>query len=160
YDVNNDGVFQPETSYNGPLTIDQVVATTTFVNGVATFGNLNLVISPVQSKNYFVAVRISTNAQTGLPANLGLKILDPTQITVNGLGVANNNFAMVTSTSPVVRQPATIRVVGQDISAYWDPGTGLAQQNFVFQGQTATGMLRLSFWTDAFQGAIHQLRVT
>src|SRR5205807_2762598 len=97
---------------------------------------------------------------TALPANLGLKITDPTQITVNGLGVASNNFAMVTSTSPVIRAPATIHVQGQDIAAWWNPGSGLGQQNSIVQGATAVGMLRLAFWTDAFQGAIHQVRVT
>jgi hypothetical protein len=164
YDANGDGVFEPESAYGQQPTVDQVISTTTFVNGVATFANLNITISPNQPKNFFVAVRISTSPVTALPANLGLQLLSPSLVTVNGLGVASNNFAIVTSTSPVIRQPATIHVQGQDIAAWWAPGTGpipgLGQQSYVTQGAAAVGMLRLALWTDAFQGSIHQIRVT
>jgi len=164
YDANGDGVFEPEAALGQQPTVDQVIATTTFVSGVATFSNLNITISPSHPKNYFVAVRISTAPVTPLPANLGLQLLSPSQVTVNGLGVASNNFAIVTSTSPVIRQAATIHVQGQDIAAWWAPGTGptpgLGQQSTVTQGAAAVGMLRLALWTDAFQGSIHQFRIT
>jgi hypothetical protein len=164
YDANGDGVFEPETAYGQQPTVDQVISTTTFVNGVATFPNLNITITPSQPKNFFVAVRISTVPVTPLPANLGLQLLSPSQITVNGLGVASNNFTFITSTSPVIRQPAQIYIQGQDIAAWWAPGTGptpgLGQQSTVTQGAAAVGMLKLSLWTDAFQGTIHQFRVS
>ena len=164
YDANGDGVFEPETAFGQQPTIDKVISTTTFVSGVATFSNLNITISPNQPKNYFVAVRISTAPVTPLPANLGLQLVSPSQVTVNGLGVASNNFAIMTSTSPVIRQPAVIHVQGQDISAWWAPGSGpipgLGQQSYVSQGAASVGMLRLALWTDAFQGSVHQIRVT
>ena len=159
YDKNGDGVFTPEQTFGGALLTDQLISTTTFVNGVATFANLNITISPNQPKNFFVAVRISTAPVTPLPANLGLKMNDPSSVIVNGLGIASNNFAVATSTSPVLRQAATVHVLGKDIAAYWDPGTGLSTQTFVTQGASTVGMLKLQLWTDAFQGVIHQVQV-
>ena len=147
YDADNDGIFTPESTFGGIPPVDQVIATTTFVAGVATFANLHEVISPLQSKNYFLAVRIASTTVTALPANLGIKVTDPTQVTVNGLGVASNNFAIFTSTSPVIRAPAVINVQGQDIAAWWNPGSGLVQYSTVTQGATSVGMLRLAFWT-------------
>ncbi len=159
YDINNDGKFQPESTYQG-VQPDPMVSSTTFVNGVATFANLSLPITAASAKNYFVSVRVASDVVTALPANLGLKVTAASQVTVVGLGMASNNFPVVTSTSPVLRQPATIRVDGQDLAAWWDPGTGLGQQNYVSQGSDQVGMLRLGFWTDAFQGAVNRIRVS
>ncbi len=144
----------------GGSPVDTLVATTTLVSGVATFNNLNISISTGQIKNYFVAVRISSNVAT-LPANLGFRISNPNQITVNGLGVASNNFPIVTSTSPVVRTAPNINVVGQDIAAFWKPGGSVSAstQSYVEQGVTAVGMLRIGVWTDAFQATINGLNV-
>ena len=105
-------------------------------------------------------MRISSTTVSPLPASLGFKILSPSQVTVNGLGMASNGFPVITSTSPVVRQPAAIRVQGTDIAAWWNPGTGLAQYPTVSQGADQVGMLRLGFWTDAFQGAIQTIQFT
>ena len=66
YDANGDGVFTPEPTPGGIPPVDQVIATTTFVSGVATFANLNITISPLQPKNFFVAVRISSAPVTPL----------------------------------------------------------------------------------------------
>src|SRR5688500_2259407 len=73
--------------------------------------------------------------------------------------MASNNFPVTTSTAPEGQQPARIRVAGTDIGAWWNPGGGLAKQSYVIQGADGVGMLKLGFWTDAFQGSISSLRI-
>ncbi|MFA5975390.1 MAG: hypothetical protein WC859_04410 [Elusimicrobiota bacterium] len=160
YDANNDGQLEPEPCFGCSPVIDQLVSTAAFAAGQAVFSGLNIPVTPGSPKNVFITVRISSQTLTPLPANLGLKITDPSQITINGLGVANNNFAIYTSTAPVVREKAKVHIEGTDIAAWWNPGgAGLGQQAYVSQGTDATGMLRLGFWTEAFQGTVNSLRV-
>ena len=79
---------------------------------------------------------------------------------MNGLGVASNNFAIITI--DVARHPRSRphQCPGKRHRGLLGSGNGpLGQQTYVTQGATAVGMLKLGFWTDAFQGAVHQIRV-
>ncbi len=110
-------------------------------------------------KNYFIAVRISTTAV--VPTNFGLMIENPTFITIStNSGVAYNNFPIYTATSPVSRAPSEIKIEGEDIAAWWQPeGQNLGRYNYVEQGQSRVGMLKIKAWTDEFYGYIRSFKV-
>ncbi|MEK7216479.1 MAG: hypothetical protein AAB289_12875, partial [Chloroflexota bacterium] len=117
------------------------------------------------ARTYFVAVRIASAGYTGgeLPSSLGLSIPSPSYVvfsTDSLVGAASNNFSLMTATSPVEREPANIRVQGEDIAAWWQPPTlPISSYSYVDQGKSNVGMLKLKMWTDAYTGTIGSVRV-
>ncbi|PIU20444.1 MAG: hypothetical protein COT18_02245, partial [Elusimicrobia bacterium CG08_land_8_20_14_0_20_59_10] len=174
YDDNKEagqlGMFDGETELGGPP-VDVFISSGVYDPGLMAwkFDDLNVKLSTAVlisnlPRNYFLAIRVSTTAVT--PKDFGLMIDNPSLISLDSsfVGVAENNFPIRTSTSPVRNQPAMVHIKGTDIAAWWQPTIGtttmpLAQYAYVDQGQPGVGMLRLQAWTDNFAGTIKSFRI-
>ncbi|MBI4386811.1 MAG: hypothetical protein HY551_05465, partial [Elusimicrobia bacterium] len=175
YDDNNSGLFEANT--------DIKLATGTWDGTSWHFGNpanpfyqtpLNTVdptrtsLSSADSsfKNFFLTLRLAATgyAVSDLPSSLGLSIPAPSYISLaagNQVSVAQNNFEILTVTSTVQRQPASINVAGTDINAWWaPPSLPFSTYSYVNQGTTFAGALKLRMWTNSFTGTLGRVRVT
>ena len=181
-DANANAVFDPGVP-SGTPSPDLLIATGTysvsdggwwFGNTAAPFNQAPLdaaqpaaVTLNQSQKSFFLTVRLSSSgyAPDELPASFGLSIINPSFIVLSSgsqVGVASNNFTIQTATSPVMRQPANIRVLGSDIGAWWQPPSPpvLSSYSYVNQGTSNVGFLKLRMWTDAFSGTISEVKVT
>jgi len=181
-DANRDGLFEAADD----VLVATAVVDFNYIPPVWYFGDrghgelpLNLAnttypLLTVNPQNFFLTVRLNVTgyADSELPTDLGLAIPSQyyiqltTENPVSQVGVASNNFAIKTATSPVQREPAQINVLGEDIAAWWTPlldtstTLPLSTYSFVNQGASSVGMLRLKMWSDAFNGIIDRIRVT
>jgi len=172
-DANGNAKFDPA--------VDTLVATGTFDGiGAWSFGSSATPLSVLDSTDcanlsstprfFFLTVRLSSNNYNlnELPASFGLSIPNPTYITLTDdsqAGVAQNHFAIMTATSDVERQWATIRVNTDsnvyDINAWWQPlGAQLSSYSYVTQGQVNVGVFQLNLWTDALSAVLNSVRIT
>jgi len=78
------------------------------------------------AKNFFLTIRLAPSgyAEDELPSSLGFEIPSPfyvrfTPAPASQVGIASNNFAVKTATSPVEREAARINVRANDISPWW-----------------------------------------
>ncbi|MEK7721685.1 MAG: hypothetical protein AAB359_04785, partial [Elusimicrobiota bacterium] len=112
-----------------------------------------------KARNFFFAVRMSTVAAT--PRSFALTLDNPDFVVLKStlVGVAYNNFPIVTATSPVRNQPATIRIQGADIGAWWQAGIDAGKYDYVEQGVDRAGFLAIQAWTDNFIGTIKSFRI-
>jgi hypothetical protein len=165
------GSFDGETSLGGdPIDILMSTGTYSAASGAWSFDNLTEKVSTAAlitttPRNFFFAVRVSTVATT--PRSFALALTNPSWIVLNStfVGVAYNNFPIVTDTSPVLNQPATIDIQGSDIGAWWQPTVGtttltLGQYDYVTQGQSRVGFLKIQAWTDNFVGTLKSFKIT
>ncbi|MDP2866802.1 MAG: hypothetical protein Q8O90_11220, partial [Elusimicrobiota bacterium] len=111
------------------------------------------------ARNFFFAVRMSTVAVT--PRSFALMMDNPDFVVLSStlVGVAYNNFPIITATSPVRNQPATIRIQGADIGAWWQAGVDAGKYDYVEQGVDRAGFLAIQAWTDNFIGTIKSFRI-
>ncbi|MDO8802826.1 MAG: fibronectin type III domain-containing protein [Elusimicrobiota bacterium] len=112
------------------------------------------------SRNFFFTVRMSTVAAT--PRSFALVMDNPDFIVLDStfVGVAYNNFPIVTATSPVSNQPATIKIGGSDIGAWWKPANSASgRYNYVQQGTERAAFLAIQAWTENFIGTIRSFRI-
>ncbi|MBI5743578.1 MAG: hypothetical protein HY952_03425, partial [Elusimicrobia bacterium] len=164
------GAFDGENSLGGPP-IDILMSTGTYDTGLMawTFNDLADKVSTAAlvsntPRNFFFAVRMSTIAAT--PRSFSLVMDNPSFVVLNStfVGVAYNNFPIQTATAPVRNQPATVRIQGYDIGAWWQPTVGtttltLAKYDYVEQGQGRVGFLAVKAWTDNFVGTIKAFKI-
>ncbi|PIP81426.1 MAG: hypothetical protein COR54_20300, partial [Elusimicrobia bacterium CG22_combo_CG10-13_8_21_14_all_63_91] len=174
YDEDGDGGF--DTAFDvflGSATLDGVE----WAFGDPIFGQtpLNVVDSTrtvieTVAKNFFLTLRMDSTgyADSELPSSLGLRLPGPSFVrlsTNSQVGVASNNFAIQTATSPVERQAAKINVVGESIGSWWratdDLGNPLplSSYSYVDQGASMVGYLKLDMWTDDFVGTVGSIVV-
>ncbi len=178
YDTPGTGIFN--------ATADELLSTGAYDNaGDWFFGNpappylqtpLNVLFPGIETtltgsasapKNYFLTVRIASAgfATNELPASFGLVLPTVSNVGVvsSSVGVALNNFAIVTATSAVEREPAQINVSTQnfDINAFEQPLSSmpLAAYPYIYQGTPNVGVMAVKVWTSAFSGTISQFTV-
>ncbi|MDO8805613.1 MAG: Ig-like domain-containing protein [Elusimicrobiota bacterium] len=160
------GVFDGETVLGGSP-VDILMSSGTYDPGMGTwlFEDLPSKVSTAAivsntSRNFFFAVRLSTTAAT--PRSFGLVMDNPDFVVISStlVGVAGNNFPVITATSPVRGQPATVRISGSDIGAWWIPAASAAgKYSYVEQGTERAGFLAIQAWTDNFTGTIQTFRI-
>jgi len=159
------GMFDGETIAGGPPT-DFFISSGVYSAGSWRFDDLDVVYSTALNsipRNFFLTVRVSSTAAT--PRSFAFAMDNWSFVTISALtpniGVADNNFPIVTATAPVRNQPATIYIKGTDISAWWKPATEpvVGQFNYVDQGTQRAGMLKIQAWTDNFEGTIKAFRI-
>ena len=111
------------------------------------------------ARNFFFAVRMSTVAVT--PRSFALMMDNPDFVVLSStlVGVAYNSFPIITATSPVRNQPATIRIQAVDIGAWWQAGVDVGTYSYVEQGTDRAGFLAIKAWTDNFVGTIKSFRI-
>ena len=162
------GMFDGEDVLGGNA-VDTFISSGIYTSGSWYFNDLNVKLATGTlvtntPRNYFLAVRVSTTAETPRSFALAMDNQSFVTLTSTQVGVAYNNFPVVTATSPVRNQPAVIFVQGTDIAAWWQPvvgGTPLAldQYNYADQGETRVGMLKLEVWTDGFIGTLKSFKI-
>ncbi|MBI4346137.1 MAG: hypothetical protein HY553_04740, partial [Elusimicrobia bacterium] len=170
HDENGNGLFEPASEVK--------LGTGAFDGSAWRFGDVGLGLLPlhevdpvrtkltIANRNYFIALRLAATGylDSELPSTLGLRISGPSDIflsTMSQVGIAANGFAVKTATSPVEREPAQIYTQGTDVNAFWAPFTlPLTTYNYVDQGASFVGVLRLKFWTPVFTATLGRIHIT
>ncbi|PIR18797.1 MAG: hypothetical protein COV48_05560, partial [Elusimicrobia bacterium CG11_big_fil_rev_8_21_14_0_20_64_6] len=173
YDANANGRFDAPPSGDILLATGAYDGSGQWYFGSGAFGQTALdIVDPVNTainnvnRNFFLTVRLSTSGYgpAELPASFGIQLQDPSNITLSlasQAAIAANNFAIITATSSVERQPARINVLATDINAWWQPPSlVLSSYSYVNQGITNVGVGRFDMWTDAFAGVVSKITLT
>ncbi|PIU18557.1 MAG: hypothetical protein COT18_10310, partial [Elusimicrobia bacterium CG08_land_8_20_14_0_20_59_10] len=162
------GLFDGEQTLGG-VAKDIFISTGSYSSGSWHFDDLNVKLATAtlitnMPRNYFLTVRVSTTATT--PTNFAFAMDNQSFVTVTStyVGVAYNNFPIVTATSPVVNQKAKLYVQGADIGAWWQPVVGgnpleLGRYDYISQGAEGVGMLKLQVWTDGFISELNSFTI-
>ncbi|OGS20319.1 MAG: hypothetical protein A3J83_04260 [Elusimicrobia bacterium RIFOXYA2_FULL_40_6] len=162
YDNNADYYFDPELEKYG-IPTDTKISVAQYNSGTDAwyFDNLSsLAQSTVTNspKTYFVAIRLSTTATRG--TYFGIRIADDQSITTSG--TAQNNISEInSSTWTVEKSPPKVYAQLDDIAASYQANTSAEVQrySYMFRGSENIGMLRVSLWTQYFNGLVNGIHI-
>ncbi|MCB4791979.1 MAG: hypothetical protein LHV68_08835 [Elusimicrobia bacterium] len=166
--ANPNGRFDGDTVLGNPYSAtDLFLSSGTITDAVSDEVTLKLRLPQVITRTpqvYFLCVKIPSDATRN--ATLGLK-LPSNALTMTGTALlARNNFPFTSYLSSVHTEPAKVLVELRDISAWYDPDADsngplpLKSYDYVPQGFTATGMIRIGMWTRDYTALWKQLTVT